>query len=268
MFDCHSHCNHSADSPTPIDLMIEAAIEKGVKYMAFTDHLDRDYLYGNSLDTGLKQLDIETHISDTARAKEKFKDKIEIACGIECGFSKAANNDYIEIVNKYDFDVILNSVHSIDGVDCYRSQFFEGKSKRQAYAEYLTAILDSVNAPYDFDVITHIGYVCRKAPYEDVAMNYSEFPDMLDSILKGIIEKDLSLELNSHNRGIDTPFLPYLSIVERYIELGGKEFTYGSDAHRIDRVCDKFDVIKDYLHSKNINYLNIFRNRQKNKVKI
>lgn len=268
MFDCHSPCIHSHDSPTPIDVMIEKAIEKGMKYMAFTDHLDRDYLHDNSLDEGEEQLDIEFHILDTLRAKEKYKDKIQIACGVECGYSKASEQDYVNILSKYQFDIILNSVHSIGGIDCYYSQFFEGKSKREAYCQYLSSILDSVNAPYDFDVITHIGYICRKAPFENRDMNYSEYSDMIDSILKAIIEKDLSLEINTHNRGINTPFLPYSSIVDRYIELGGKEFTFGSDAHRIDRVCDKFEVVSDYLLNKNINYLNIYKNRQKIKVKI
>lgn len=266
MFDCHSHCFHSVDSPTPIDEMIVTAISKGVQYMAFTDHLDRDYLYGDSIDKDIKQLDIAYHIADTMRAKIKYADKIEIACGIECGFSKAAEDDYVKLLSGCDLDIILNSVHSVNGMDCYHSEYFENKSKRQAYSDYLLAVLDSINAKYSFDVITHIGYVCRKAPFENRDIDYSEFADIIDEILKGIINKNVSLELNSHNRGTNTPFLPYLSIVKRYLELGGSEFTFGSDAHRISRVNDKFEIVKDFLLEHNQKYLNIYRKRQKIKI--
>ncbi len=266
MFDCHSHCFHSVDSQAPIDEMIETAISKGVKYMAFTDHLDRDYLYGDSIDKDIKQLDILYHIADTARAKNKYKGQIEIACGVECGFSKAAEGDYINLLSDCDLDIVLNSVHSVNGMDCYHSEYFENKSKKQAYSEYLLTVFDSLNAKYSYDVITHLGYVCRKAPFENKDMNYTEFSDIIDEILKGIINRDVSLELNSHNRGINTPFFPYLSIVKRYLELGGSEFTFGTDAHRVSRVNDKFDIVKDFLLANNQKYLNIYRNRQKIKV--
>ena len=266
MFDCHTHCSHSVDSPTSIDTMIEAAIASGVRYMAFTDHLDYDYLYGKSIDKDIKLLDMPFHLTDTMRVKEKYADKIEIACGVECGFSKDAENDYLKMLNGCDLDLILNSVHSVNGIDCYHEVYFEGKSKRVAYEEYLLAVLESVNAKYDFDIITHIGYVCRKAPFDDRDMNYCEFADIIDSILKEIINRGVSLELNSHNRGTNTPFLPYLSIVQRYIELGGCEFTFGSDAHRIARVNDKFDVVKDFLIANKQKYINIFRKRQKIKI--
>ncbi|MDE6967792.1 MAG: histidinol-phosphatase HisJ family protein [Clostridia bacterium] len=268
MFDCHMHCNHSADCRTSIDDMVAAAIGKGMRYIAFTDHLDRDYLYDDSPDKDIRQLDIQNHINELNRVKEKYNGKIEIACGVECSYSKSAENDYCSILDNYHFDLILNSVHSIKGVDCYHKEFYIGKSKRQAYEEYLLAILDSINAKYPFDIVTHIGYVCRKAPYENKDMNYSEFADIIDCILKGIINKDISLELNSKNDGTNSPFLPYLTIIDRYIELGGREFTFGSDAHGVSRVDDKYDIVKDYLISQNINYINIYKNRQKTKIDI
>ncbi len=266
MFDCHVHCSHSVDSPTLIDDMVNVAISKGMKYIAFTDHLDRDYLYGISINKNIKQLDLPFHITDTLRAKQKYAGQIEIACGVECGYSKMAEEDYLQMLNGCNLDIILNSVHSVNGLDCYHSEYFDGKDKRVAYEKYLIAVMDSINAKYDYDVITHLGYVCRKAPFDNRDMNYSEFADIIDEILKGIILKNVSLELNSHNRGTNTPFLPYLSIVDRYIELGGNQFTFGSDAHRIDRVNDKFEVVKDYLLAKGQKYINIYRQRQKVKI--
>lgn len=267
MFDCHMHCCHSDDNTTPIESMIETAIERGMKYISFSDHLNKDFAYLKSFDPAKDDpLDIPFHIADVARVKKEYEGKIEIACGVECGFSKESEADYVQALSTQNFDVILNSVHTVDRLDCYKNEYFEGKSKRLAYEQYLLAVLDSVNCAYDFDVVAHIGYVCRKAPYEDKDLNFLDFPDIFDSILKKIIARGLSLEINSHNRGTNTPFLPFISVIERYIELGGSDFTFGSDAHRTDRVCDKFDVVRDFLISKNQKYINIFKNRQKIKI--
>lgn len=266
MLDCHMHCSHSVDSETPIEIMIEAAIAKGMKYIAFSDHLNRDYLYGKFDSLDKEQLDIPFHIADVARVKQIYKHKIEIACGIECGFTKEAENDYVQLLCGQQFDVILNSVHTVCGWDCYLQEYFEGKSKKQAYEDYLLAVLDSVDAKFDYDVIAHFAFVARKASYEDRELKFEDFPDIIDTILKKIIQKGVSLELNSQNKGIASPFIPGISIVDRYIELGGKEFTFGSDSHRVDRVNDKFEFVKEYLTSNNQKYLNIYKNRQKIKM--
>ncbi|MCL2436960.1 MAG: PHP domain-containing protein, partial [Clostridiales bacterium] len=43
MFDYHTHSSFSYDSSTKVDEMIEAAIKKGIKEIAITDHYDPDY---------------------------------------------------------------------------------------------------------------------------------------------------------------------------------------------------------------------------------
>lgn len=267
MFDCHIHCCHSDDTTTPIERMVKTAIKHGMKYISFSDHLNRDFMKLKSFDPSTDiQLDIPFHIADVARVKKEYEGQIDIACGVECGFSKESESDYVHLLSGQDFDVILNSIHTADGYDCYKNEYYEGKSKAQAYEQYLLAVLDSVNCAYDFDIVAHIGYICRKAPYEDKDLNFLDFPDIFNSILKGIIKRGVSLEINSHNRGTNTPFLPFISVIDRYIELGGSDFTFGSDAHRIDRVGDKFDVVKDFLLAKNQRYINIYKNRQKIKI--
>ena len=61
------------------------------------------------------------NISRTARsdlrAKAKYADKIEIACGVECGFSKAAENDYLKMLSGCDLDNhCVNACRTIYGM--------------------------------------------------------------------------------------------------------------------------------------------------------
>ena len=43
LWDTHMHSQYSGDSETPQDAMIQAAIQKNLDGICFTDHLDIDY---------------------------------------------------------------------------------------------------------------------------------------------------------------------------------------------------------------------------------
>ena len=258
MYDCHMHCEHSHDSKTPIEEVVKIAISKGMKYVAFTDHFDRDYLYDNSMDSNIRQLDLQNHVASIMSLKEKYRKKIDVAIGLECGYSEASSNDYFQILPTIQTDIVLNSVHTIGGIDCYYKEYYEQLSKHQAYEKYLKAVLSSVNAPYDYNVISHLGYVCRRSPFEDRTMQYGDYHDIIDEILKRVIARDVSLEINTHTKGLDVPFLPYTSIIERYIQLGGVQFTFGSDSHMTNRICEKYDDVRMFLQSKGIKYINSY----------
>ena len=52
-----------------------------------------------------------------------------------------------------------------------------------------------------------------------------------------IIEKNKILEVNSSVKG--QVFLPTAEIVQRYFKLGGRNISYASDAHGVERIGDK-----------------------------
>ena len=43
LWDCHMHSSFSADSDTPMEVMIHRAVETGLQGITFTEHLDPDY---------------------------------------------------------------------------------------------------------------------------------------------------------------------------------------------------------------------------------
>lgn len=258
MYDCHIHCEHSHDSVASIDEVVAIAVAKGMKYIASTDHFDRDYLYDNSMDAGIRQLDMEIHVRELMHVREKYNGIIDIAIGLECGFSPASRLDYGRLLQTVPVDIVLNSVHTVGGIDCYYEEFYIGLSQSQAYEKYLIAVLDSIDPGYDYNVIAHLGYVCRRAPFGDRSMNYSDYGDLLDEILKRIIVRDVSLELNTHTGDLGVPFLPYTSIIDRYIQLGGEQFTFGSDSHKTNRIGENYNEVSKYLQSKGVRYVNSY----------
>lgn len=173
--------------------------------------------------------------------------------GIECGYMKEADDVYLNTLAKYDIDVTINSVHMVEYEDCYFPSFFQKRTKAEAYGAYLKAIRESVDSPYEFDSIGHIGYVVRKSIYDDKSLRYDEFSDIIDDILQSIIAKGKALEVNS--RGGDLDFLPTVEILKRYKELGGELLTFGSDAHLKSRIGEKYKLIADVLKGLGYKYL-------------
>ena len=255
MTDLHIHTYFSHDGREKTENYVKKAIETGKKRIGFSEHYDYD-CYVNGDDTPLS--DIDAYRAEIERLRKKYEGQIEILFGIEFGYDKRAVEHYRELIERYKFDYIINSVHLVGKHDCYYDEYCKDLSKREAYGLYLKKVLESVRADYPYQIIGHIGYAARYSHYEDKKMPYCEFADLFDEILKEIIRRNVFLELNTSTKS-ETEFLPDKDVAERYIDLGGKKFTYGSDAHDLKRFYEKEDKDKEFLRKKGMsNYF--FRN--------
>ena len=267
MIDTHTHCYHSHDSTQDPEQSILYAIDHNVEYLAFTDHCDKDIVFVPKY-SHIRQIDLNKHFEEIRYLKEKYKDKIEIGVGIECGFALRATPLYEEIIKKYPTDIIINSVHLVGDADCYFKECFLNKTKKQAYYDYLKTIMDSVNAPYHWDTLAHIGYVCRKAPFEDKYLHYKDFSDQIDYILNSLISKGKSLEINTHSEGTQSAIIPTIEIVKRYKELGGELLTFASDAHIKENICKNYNSTISLLKDLGFSYIFKYINHEPIAVKI
>lgn len=262
--DSHTHSKFSPDGSVDIDIMAKNAIERGAEYLAITDHCDKDVLQeGNKiLVEPWPQLDLNAYYEDYKNQTKKFED-FYLAFGIEAGFDKRANYLYQEIIEKYPFDVVINSVHFIEGYDGYFADYYLSRTKDVAYKTYLDKIYESLLVNYSYNIVGHIGYCVRNAPYEDRDLHYDDAPEHIDAICKKIIELGKVMEVNSH---VDL-LTPNAEIVQRYFELGGRKISFGSDAH-------KGDVLKDYdktikmLKNVGFEYLTIFKKQEEKRILI
>lgn len=251
--DTHTHSKFSADGRERIDTMVESAKAQGAGYIAITDHCDMDTLQeGNKVPIPWRQLDLPAYYADFLRVQKQTQG-IYVAFGIEAGFDKRANYLYEEVINKYPFDVVINSVHFVDGWDVYFPYYFENKTKAEAYTLYLETVYESLFATYKFDIVGHLGYCVRNAPYPDSVMYYRDNAELIDKILNKIIELDTVLEVNRHNG-----LVPNQEVLQRYFDLGGRKISFGSDAHRGDVLKD-YDETCEVLKKIGFTHLSIFK---------
>lgn len=235
--DVHTHSTYSFDGKTDLQDMLKTALAKGVAFYGVAEHFDYDaYLFRGAHWV----TDAEEYFHGARHLQEDYEGCMNVLIGAEMGYSpdNRVQAFYQGLQEKYHPDFVVNSVHALSGNDYYHlSPFYmvNGKGeralreKKEVYKEYLRLIRRSLDAPYSYDIVGHIGYLTRYAPYEDKEMKYADYTEEIDDILTTIIQKGKILELNtSRSNGI---FLPSREFLERYFALGGRLISYASDAH-------------------------------------
>lgn len=263
MIDTHTHSTFSHDGHNKIETMIKRAKKIGIKYLAITDHCDWDYLEIDGYDH-FRQIDLVGYLKEIEKQKE-LTEGIELAIGLELGFHSLATETYNKNIPFDRFDSIINSVHSIGNHDVYFPAYFVGQKRDEAYLKYLQGVQESIMAPYPYTTIGHIGYIAKNSIYENKSLLYNDFTDILDMILKAIIDKDKTLELNSNIR--TDICMPNISILKRYKELGGENITFASDAHKIHRLGEGYNEVKDLAASIGYKYWTVYKKLAPSKIK-
>lgn len=248
--DMHTHTTFSHDGRDSIETMLNVAREKGIAFYGVSDHLDFDYDLMQLSEEELAEVkngDVAEYFRVAKRMQEEYAGVMNVCVGAEFGYSDKADvqRQYMETYEKYRPDFVINSVHGGDGRDFCRHKF--GADKGATYRMYLGVIRRSLDAPYPYDVVGHIGYIARYVPYADRSFSLEEFGAEIDDILLTIIAKDKILEVNSASKMQETMTLPSENILRRYYELGGRKISFGSDAHFKERIADKREEVADVL---------------------
>ena len=261
MFDCHVHSNFSGDSEMPAEDACIKAIEKGLDGIAFTDHLDYDFPdYQDFFN-----IDFDYYSEFMYSLKGKQKKGFKVLKGIEVGIQPHVIDNTLKIVEGYDFDYVLSSVHIIDGINPEVKAYYEGKTKKIAYERYLQEILFMVRNFSNFDNVGHFEYITRYSSYEDGSLIYYDHNEILDDIMKLLIENGKGFEINTGSfrdkPGIKTVAYDSM-LLKRYKELGGEIISLGSDSHDVGYIGYKFAFFRDMLIDAGFKHIVHFEKRK------
>ena len=245
--DYHIHSHHSGDSTAPMEEMIKSALEKGLAEICFTEHLDLDYPDCPDLEPGAFDLDVKTYTNDLTSLSDKYKEKIAIKFGIEIGMQTQISHENLEFSKCDDFDFIIASQHIVDHRDPFYPGFWDPDTVENIMKRYFDLTLENIKLFSNFDVLGHLDYISRYVPKGDTTYSYERFKDKIDAILIWLVENGKGLDVNSKVLGHDDTLPPNPSpeILRRYHELGGRLITFGSDAHRPEKIACGFMRIRE-----------------------
>lgn len=263
--DMHMHTWFSTDSEACPRDMADEAVRKGLKTICFTDHFDKD-----DLEWGEEGIfDVDAYFVEMQKLQEEYAGKLNIRIGIELGLRTYLKDYYEELTKKYPFDFVIGSVHNVpykkdaEGnilyTDPAAEKLFTDRTDKKAYRLMMETTLENVRTSDCFQTLGHLDYVVRYGKSREKEYSYTDYADIIDEILKLLIEKGKGLEVNSAGLKYGLPFAhPHPDVLKRYRELGGEIITIGADAHKPEHIAYDFAKAEEILKSCGFKYYTEF----------
>lgn len=240
LFDSHIHTEFSADSEMKAAEALAIAEKQGIG-LVFTEHLDADFIAKDG-----KAFTFAPHAYWQAYSHWRGE---TLRLGVEIGMRESTRDFSEEFSCRVPFDMIICSQHLVDDIDIYYPDYYEGKSKQEAYHRYFVQMAANLKQHGFANALGHIDYICRYAPYENPHIIYADFADEIDAVLKTAIVTDTVMELNTRRLGDKEAVEHLRPIYQRYQELGGHFVTLGSDAHDVRAVGAHMNLACDFAES-------------------
>lgn len=232
MIDCHVHSDCSGDCKAPMTDMCRAAVERGIKIICFTEHIDFE-----PTDSCFQRFDYDHYNCQITEARQAFDGVLDIRSAIEVDFQVRYRSEIEELLARTEFDYVLGAAHYVDGVILEdHERYFPGKSAEEAYAPYFDNALAAVETGW-FDTLAHLDLCKRYGVRYYGPFDWKPYREKIEQILKAVIDRQMTLEINTSGmRQSPEDTYPSRELLQLYASLGGKLVTLGSDAHRPEHV--------------------------------
>ncbi len=243
MIDCHTHTINSPDGYSSVSEMALKAYEKGLSVLAVTDHCEANRFFsiehygkktsGYEYDIYDYGLRFEQSMKDITSAKNEFKGRLDLLCGIELGQATQDLSAADAIAADKRLDFIICSMHELKGYDDFAFldyNKYDVPFLLELYYEEIYKLCKWGN----FDVLGHLTYTLRyiEGKYK-IKVDMKPYEDIIRESFGLLIEKGRGIEINTS--GLRQEYgkaFPDLYWVKIFREMGGEILTLGSDAHK------------------------------------
>jgi histidinol-phosphatase (PHP family) len=230
--DTHTHtarCGHAGGRD---EEYVEAAIARGLGAIAVTDHLPFYWLPREQHDPTLAMTpeELPRYVEAVLALKQRYRGSIEVLLGIEADYVPGYEATLAGLLESYPFDVVLGSVHWLDGwwVDAPSSlaRYWLGQDEvDRIWARYAEGVIGAARSGL-FDVLAHLD-LAKKFGYR----SSRPFGGRQADIVAAVAESGCTVELSSAGRrkpvGEDYPAADLV----RELAGAGVPFVLSSDAH-------------------------------------
>ena len=232
--DTHLHTMRSPDAlpDALLDAYCAVALERGIAELAITDHVDFDpaapaYAFST----------FEERERDVRQAAERWAPHgLAVRFGVEVTYELRYEADIRDWLRRHPHDFTIGSVHAGAGSDYVPGRvaaFLAGKSLAEATAPYLAEVLGAARSGL-FDSLGHLDIVKRWLMPLVTPEQFAAQPELFEPVLAALVGSGTALEVNASGlRQLPRETYPPAETITRYLALGGRAVTIGSDAHRI-----------------------------------
>ena len=251
MFDQHVHSSFSFDSNEDLENYINVSNNSDI---ITTEHLDFENPIINYKDSSIDYL---KYVGQIKNLNKKYSNKFFL--GIEIGYTPNSEKRIEDFLKDKNFNLKLLSIHQNGNYDymCVNKKLI---SLEVLIQEYFEQMIQALESSIEFNVLAHFEYGLRM-----VDISVTDFDNLasvfLNKIIELIVKKEIAFEVNTKSMYKYKKENLYNYMIEKYIKKGGRLFTLGSDAHNIKEYAYKFDEAKNFLLSKNIKEIILFKDK-------
>ena len=263
--DMHVHTRWSSDSSVPVREQIERAAALGMKQICITDHQDFDApkfppdYFTFLIDDKGDDDTVKKYVDDILEIKDEYAGRIEVLAGIELGIQPHLTEKLNAFADRFPFDFIIGSTHTFCGMDAEDKRHYENVDVEEAVRQYFMDELVNVKGFKKFDVAGHMDFVLRYGPGAAETFTYGKYADVIDEMLKELIQSGRGIECNTSKFKAKNMINPDREIIRRYAELGGEIITFGSDSHVSERLGEGFKEAGEIVRECGLKYYAVFR---------
>ena len=240
MFDLHTHTFFSDGANSPEE-MIDAALEKGLTCIGFSDHSHVDWD-----ECGMTEENTEAYRREIARLKRSRGAVIEIRCGLERDYYSDDDREYDDVIGSVHW-MLMPDGHPL-AVDWTAEKLGKGVERYfggdwYAMAEAYFALEADVARKTGCDIIGHFDLVAKfneDNRFFDAA--HPRYVAAWKGAADALLKTGLPFEINTGaiSRGYRTDAYPARPIRE-YLRAHGARMILSSDAHRKENIAFGFE---------------------------
>jgi histidinol-phosphatase (PHP family) len=272
LYDQHVHSRHSFDSETDPAANVEQALAGGLSGLTFTEHFDT-----HPDDWATCVYDHEAYAAAIEDLRTRFGRKLFIGRGIEICYQPDRTPFIVDFLDRHAFDLVILSVHYFGDQAIHRRSSWAGLSAIEGTRRYFEMVLDAArfcrrlheSRGRVIDVLGHLDVVKRYTHRFFGVNEVARFGDLLDEILATCLGADVIPEVNTSTLRQDLDeTMPGVETIARYVRLGGRAVSLGSDAHLASSVGADFDRAVVMLRAAGIDKTAAFRGRERQIVSL
>ena len=241
----------------------EAANERGISELGVSEHV---YRFTLALDVWQHPVWREFAHDNLDEHCGFVREQTDLRLGIEADFIPGTEDRMANLLDAYDFDYVVGSVHflrddSLD-TDDY-SVWGSGRSPEEIWREYFRTLGEAARSGL-FDILAHPDLVkvwgstdpSRPLPEGDLRHYY-------ELALDGIAESGVAIEVSTAGlRKRAQEIYPAPAFLEMCLEAGAS-VALSSDAHRPEDVGANYDKALELLDSVGVSELCVFERRNR-----
>jgi histidinol-phosphatase (PHP family) len=230
----HVHTRFSSDSKEEPSAAVASAVKKGLSAIALSDHLDL-----NEKEVGYGYYRYDAAKTEIEALRRRFPE-IRLVFAVEVDYGIQWRERVDEWLANHKWDIVIGSVHSLDGRPIENPKLFENASTDELIVQYFRDLNDLVEQD-KFDIVAHVDIVKRYLVRYGCKWSRECLINEAGPVIEKIANSGRYLEVNTSGlRQEAGECFPGANLLKAYKNAGGNRLVIGSDAHQAKSVGTGF----------------------------